>query len=221
MSNNYTEVTVSGYNSSPPSDDGAATEANKVKWDTIKTKLTDPLNTAIAAVDDAVEAAVSGLESSVLLDYPFTEIQDDDTNPATNALVGKWNVKAMANGNIIHLGAGRPGAVPTGIAKDLGIWYFMSTAVASKNVKLTVRAYSDELTVGQDWTGTTELKTTVFDDQAVEDDDDLGYLLLEDCIGIATLGVDSNVRFEIERAAATTNDHTGDFQVFKVQVLNG
>lgn len=52
--NPYTSVSVSGYNSSPPADDGSQVAANKVTWAGIKTKLTDPLNTALAAIDAAV-----------------------------------------------------------------------------------------------------------------------------------------------------------------------
>jgi len=54
MGTKYTSQSVSGYNSSPPSDDGSTTEANKTKWSTIKAKLSDPLNTFIAAVNSAL-----------------------------------------------------------------------------------------------------------------------------------------------------------------------
>lgn len=53
----YSSTTPSGYNSNPPTDDGAATEANRGKWSTIKTKLTDPLNTFATAVNSAITAA--------------------------------------------------------------------------------------------------------------------------------------------------------------------
>jgi hypothetical protein len=38
----YTTNPTSGYNATPPPDGGETTEANKVKWSTIKTKLSDP-----------------------------------------------------------------------------------------------------------------------------------------------------------------------------------
>ena len=47
----YTSVSISGYNSNPPADDGTQTEANRVKWSTIKEKLPDPLKTGIEAVN--------------------------------------------------------------------------------------------------------------------------------------------------------------------------
>ncbi len=57
MGSPYTSTTPSGYNTNPPSDDGSTTEANRGKWSTIKTKLTDPLNTWAAAVNAANIAA--------------------------------------------------------------------------------------------------------------------------------------------------------------------
>jgi hypothetical protein len=42
-------TTITGYNASPPSDDGSQTEANKVKWSTITGKIGDPLNDFLAA----------------------------------------------------------------------------------------------------------------------------------------------------------------------------
>jgi len=54
MGTKYTSQTPTGYNSSPPPDDGSTTEANKTKWSTIKTKLSDPLNTWAANIDSAL-----------------------------------------------------------------------------------------------------------------------------------------------------------------------
>jgi len=47
----YTEVAVSGYNATPPPDDGSTGSDNQVTWAAIKTKLGDPLNTAIASIN--------------------------------------------------------------------------------------------------------------------------------------------------------------------------
>jgi hypothetical protein len=45
MGTKYLTNAASGYNATPPADDGTVSEANKVKWATIKTKLTDPAKT--------------------------------------------------------------------------------------------------------------------------------------------------------------------------------
>lgn len=53
----YSSQTVTNYNSNPPPDDGSQTEANRVKWATIKTKLSDPLNTFASAINTAISTA--------------------------------------------------------------------------------------------------------------------------------------------------------------------
>lgn len=57
MGAKYTTTSVSGYNASPPSDGGATTEENRITWTKIKSKLPDPLKTAIEAIDTALVAA--------------------------------------------------------------------------------------------------------------------------------------------------------------------
>ena len=47
MGNPFTQASISNYNSNPPSDDGAQTAANRLQWSTQKTKLTDPIKTAL------------------------------------------------------------------------------------------------------------------------------------------------------------------------------
>ena len=52
MSNPYTSVSVaSSYNASPPSDDASQVDSNQVEWSKHKTKLSDPLKTAIEAIN--------------------------------------------------------------------------------------------------------------------------------------------------------------------------
>ena len=51
MGTKYSSNSISGYNSSPPADDGTVSEANRVKYSTIKTKITDPIKTLVETVD--------------------------------------------------------------------------------------------------------------------------------------------------------------------------
>lgn len=50
----YSSQTISGYNSTPPDDDGSQTEANRVYWSTIKSKLGDPIKTLAEGVNSAM-----------------------------------------------------------------------------------------------------------------------------------------------------------------------
>ena len=68
MGTKYSTVTISGYNSSAPSDDGSTTEANKVKWSTIKTKLNDPVKTRTDSMDTALIAAFAKMVGGAGID---------------------------------------------------------------------------------------------------------------------------------------------------------
>jgi len=57
----FTPPSISGYNATPPSDDGAATTANRVNWSTIKTKLTDPIKAYVDSLITATTAGFTGL----------------------------------------------------------------------------------------------------------------------------------------------------------------
>lgn len=57
MANPFTSVTVSGYNTSPPSDDGSAVATNQLQWSKHKTKIGDPLKTAIESINTNALAA--------------------------------------------------------------------------------------------------------------------------------------------------------------------
>jgi hypothetical protein len=57
MGNPYSSQSISGYNASPPTDDGAETSANTVKWATHKTKLGDPIKTLAEAINTELTSA--------------------------------------------------------------------------------------------------------------------------------------------------------------------
>jgi hypothetical protein len=53
----YTSVSITGYNSNPPADDGSAVAANQILWSTIKTKLPDPVKTAVESINSGLVSA--------------------------------------------------------------------------------------------------------------------------------------------------------------------
>jgi hypothetical protein len=61
----YTQVSISNYNATPPTDDGASGSTNTITWDKIKTKLGDPVNTAIASIDDNVASSCNSLDAAI------------------------------------------------------------------------------------------------------------------------------------------------------------
>lgn len=57
----YTSVTVASYNLNPPPDDGSQSPQNQVVWATTKTKLADPIKTAVEAVNTNIPLALAKL----------------------------------------------------------------------------------------------------------------------------------------------------------------
>ena len=57
MTNPYTNVSISGYNASPPPDDGTQVASNEVKWSNHKTKLGDPVKTLAETMDTNIATA--------------------------------------------------------------------------------------------------------------------------------------------------------------------
>lgn len=80
MATPYTSVSISGYNSSPPEDDGSQVASNQLTWAKHKNKLSDPLKAAIESIDTNIAAAFNSVfdqtseESSALVTPADTSI---------------------------------------------------------------------------------------------------------------------------------------------------
>lgn len=77
--NPYTQVSVTGYNSNPPSDDGAQNAANQITWSKHKTKIGDPIKTAVEDLNTNVYAAFAKrfLASKTALAADYTPVAAD------------------------------------------------------------------------------------------------------------------------------------------------
>ena len=53
----YTPQSITGYNDTPPSDDGAEVASNQGLWATVKSKLNDPIKTLAEAIDTQLQTA--------------------------------------------------------------------------------------------------------------------------------------------------------------------
>lgn len=65
----YQSKSATGYNSSPPADDGSTVAANKITWAGIKSKLTDPTKTLSDAINSALRSALSVTPSTTSSTY--------------------------------------------------------------------------------------------------------------------------------------------------------
>lgn len=61
----YSEVSITGYNSNPPEDDGTQASSNEVSWAKHKTKIGDPLKTAIETTQTNITTIVTTLEANL------------------------------------------------------------------------------------------------------------------------------------------------------------
>ena len=86
MGSKYTTESLSGYNQSPPVDDGSETEANKLKWATHKEKLGDPLKTQVAAIDTKLVASADVGPDQHTSAYTTVAGDHQKTLEATSAL---------------------------------------------------------------------------------------------------------------------------------------
>lgn len=97
MATPYTSVTVTNYNLNPPPDDGSQTPSNEIRWSYHKTKIGDPLKTAIEAVNSGLVTAFGKVAGGV------TTVSDDYTVLAADQ--GKLIVQTVASKTITTLAA--------------------------------------------------------------------------------------------------------------------
>jgi len=75
MGSKYSTQTISGYNASPPSDDGSATASNLITWSKHKTKIGDPIKTLTEAINTALVTA---------FDYSVRQVTDSTSVAASD-----------------------------------------------------------------------------------------------------------------------------------------
>lgn len=88
MGTKYSTVTVTSYNASPPADDGSQSASNQITWAKHKTKLGDPLKTAIEAIDTALVAALNESSLAKTDTYTVTAAEHAKTIEVTTASAG-------------------------------------------------------------------------------------------------------------------------------------
>ena len=121
MGTKYSTVTVSGYNSSPPSDDASQTAANQVKWSTIKTKLPDPLKTAIESINSSLVT---------FTDFGSRQITSSDTTVAGD------HMKTIEIGPLVSTSI----TVSLGDAATMAAGYIVTVKNSSPNSQTIGRA---------------------------------------------------------------------------------
>lgn len=87
----YTTQAISGYNTSPPDDDGSQTEANRVKWSTIKSKLADPIKTLAEAINTELVSYSATRFGNAVETFSTTKTIDGNDEGSIQVFTGTSN----------------------------------------------------------------------------------------------------------------------------------
>lgn len=140
MGTKYSTNTPTGYNSSPPADDGSTTASNKITWATIKTKLTDcfntwssSLNTALLNAFDTSCSSITGTYTTVASDNAKT-LQCSGTFTVSlgdaSTLGAGWYCHIVNSGSgTITIGRATGGNTLAGAASNITLAPLQATAV--------------------------------------------------------------------------------------------
>jgi hypothetical protein len=79
MGSPYQSQSATGYNTSPPPDDGSTTASNKITWASIKTKLADSLKTLADAINSQLRTALD--VSATTTSTTYTTLVSDHLKP--------------------------------------------------------------------------------------------------------------------------------------------
>ncbi len=102
MANPFTPPSISGYNSGPPPDDGTSGADNTVTWSKHKTKLADPIKSALEATWTAITSAfgkVIGGAGVTATGVNYT-VQSSDQGKLIRATAGSITITTPAAGTV-------------------------------------------------------------------------------------------------------------------------
>ena len=105
----YSEVTIAGYNASPPPDDGTQVAANEVTWAGIKSKIGDPLKSAIETTQTNITSVIDSEIEANLWAPPTTATIFYQQTPPTN-----WTKSVTDNDKAIRIVSGSTGGTAHG-----------------------------------------------------------------------------------------------------------
>lgn len=91
--NPYTTQSISGYNATPPADDGSQVASNQVEWAKHKTKIGDPIKTLSESINSAMVTAGAKLVNT----------DTNERNSIAGSLAFAWATATLATDAIVPL----------------------------------------------------------------------------------------------------------------------
>lgn len=117
MGAKYQSQSASGYNASPPPDDGSTTTANKITWAGIKTKLADSLLAFANAINSQLNTALDTSQTITSSNYTTLAADNWKTVECTGTITVKIGDSAtMGAGYIVKLKNVGSGIVTAAVA---------------------------------------------------------------------------------------------------------
>ncbi len=153
----YPGSSISGYNASPPADDGTSTESNKVKYATVKTKLSDPSKVLSESINtDLIEHFNN---TPIVKSADYTVVAADFNRPieVSNATTITLGTMASLGSNfsatIVNVGSSIVTVDPSGSETILGsLTYILNP---KESITIQVNLSQDDWIVINDSYGST------------------------------------------------------------------
>jgi len=117
MGTKYPSQTASGYNASPPSDDGTAVSTNEVKWSFIKDKLGDPVKDLADNINTALNTHFDEKVVDKGTNFTTTAAEHKQTINVTAAVtISLGDAATMAAGYIVTVKNSHTAAITVDLA---------------------------------------------------------------------------------------------------------
>ena len=117
MGTKYPTQAATGYNATPPADDGTSVEANRITWAKHKTKLADPVKNLADAMNTALLAALDHSVVDTAVNLTTTAIHHVRTVNVTAAItVSLGDAATMAVGYVVSVKNSHSAAITIDLA---------------------------------------------------------------------------------------------------------
>ena len=170
MGTKYTSQTATGYNASPPSDDGTAVSSNEVKWSFIKEKLADSVKDLADNINTELLTALDQKAIDKAIAFTTTAAGHNQTiNVTAGATQSLGDASTMGTGYIVTIKNSHTAAITV----DLATGADTLDGTAAGSVSLTPDAAMtfvttagadgykiQSLALGDDWTVPNDLTVT-------------------------------------------------------------
>lgn len=164
----FAPPTLTGYNATPPADDGSEVASNQVDWADVKVKIGDPLSTYAAAISTGIDATIDEIKQMFKLTSAkatayTTLAADDGTLFLVSGDTTITLLSATTAGAGYRIGIKKTDAAGTTVTIDPNASETIDDSIASKT--LTVRYETIVLVSdGSEWWITNTYSPTTIED---------------------------------------------------------